>query len=139
MARWWRQMFWIAPLLAAIGFFSYYLFFAQYPALRDFPWLNLPLLILAVALSLLGTAKTWFVSRPWRKIANGLAFSFSGSLLALFVFYVFILSYQMPEGKGLAAVEKLPEVSLVNASGEATSPIPPKGKKALITFIRGYW
>ena len=37
---------WLGPLISVAGTVSYFQFFARFPALRDFPWINLPLVVI---------------------------------------------------------------------------------------------
>ncbi len=49
-----RHALWLAPLITFVGFVSYYLVFVNIPALRDFPWVNLPLVALGAVLAIVG-------------------------------------------------------------------------------------
>ena len=61
MKRSWNPSVWLGFVLVFVGMLSYPLFFARFPATRDFPWANL--LIIALALLLLG----WGVARAFRQ------------------------------------------------------------------------
>ena len=55
MKRNWNWAVWAGASLVFLGVISYPLFFVRFPALRDFPWANLPISVFAVlALALSG-------------------------------------------------------------------------------------
>lgn len=130
---------WLGPVLAIAGFLSYFLFFVQWAALRNFPWVNLPLLIVALALSGYGLYRAW--SGGWgKKTAGILSTLFSGALLGLFVGYVFGLSYGVPPADQAAQTgSALPSMVLVANDGTEVNVQEAAGEKLLLVFFRGYW
>lgn len=52
---------WIGPLITLAGAVSYFTVFSRFAPLRDFPWLNLPVVLAGLALSALAF---------WRAIAR---------------------------------------------------------------------
>jgi len=50
MVRRFNWPLWAGFLLALLASFSYFAFFVQFPATRDFPWVNLALFVLAAML-----------------------------------------------------------------------------------------
>jgi len=46
MKRNWNWAVWTGAALVFLGVISYPLFFVRFPALRDFPWANLPMVAL---------------------------------------------------------------------------------------------
>ena len=55
---------WLGPLLTFTGMITYFQVFARFPVLRDFPWVNLPVVMLGLGLTVGGM---WIAfSRPTR-------------------------------------------------------------------------
>jgi len=68
---------------------SYPLFFARFPALRDFPWANLPIIALGLVLLALGLVRAFRRSDLYRgklfgSVLAALALAFSGFFLYAF-------------------------------------------------------
>ena len=59
MKRSWNWAVWSGVLIVLAGILSYPLFFIRIPALRDFPWANLPLIALGLVLIGLGVARAF--------------------------------------------------------------------------------
>jgi len=139
---WWRRhASWLGPLITLFGFLSYFLYFYQYPATRDFPIVNLPLVLLGLGLSALGC---WSLlknrARLLRKLLGGLGLLFSFGLTGLLIFYVFYYSYQLPESTAAPAVKTpAPDFTLTDANGEPVTLSSLRGKKVIIDFYRGNW
>lgn len=138
-----RHSLWLAPLITFVGFVSYYLVFARIPVLRDFPWVNLPLVILGASLAIGGLFRGWKDSRWMRRVFLLGGTVFSVGLAALLALYVFVISNQMPSAE--MAAEKLvagsmaPEFSLTDANGNAVSLADYRGRKVVLSFYRGFW
>ncbi|MEM9018774.1 MAG: hypothetical protein AAGC68_17325, partial [Verrucomicrobiota bacterium] len=114
-----RHAFWLAPLITFLGFVSYYLIFANYPALRDFPWINLPLVLFGAALAIGSIGCIWKNASRFRKVLHLLAAVFSAAIAGLLIHYVFILSSQMPEEtETTRSLREAPDFTLVAADGE---------------------
>ena len=89
---------WIGPLVTLAGAVSYFAFFARFPALRDFPWVNLPVVLLGLGLSALGLTRAYKRTSSYRgKILGPIGLVVSGLLSSAFVFYIFGLSFWLPE------------------------------------------
>lgn len=135
-----RHAFWIAPLLGFVGFVSYFLVFAKWPATRDFPWVNLPVVLAAVALGFAGLGNAWKTGRWRTKLLH-----FGGScaalaLAGLLCFYVFSFSATMPEATEEAvAMDMAPNLSLPDARGETVTLESFRGGPVLLLFYRGFW
>ena len=141
MSRRFNHLGWIGPILALAGAVSYFTYFARFPGLRDFPWVNLPLALAGLGVS--GVA-------VWRSIARrdewrGLILAPLGLLLALacsgfLMAYVFFLSNALPAptptSTGLAA---LPDLALADQEGRTVRLTDFRGRKLVLTFYRGYW
>lgn len=132
---------WLGPVVVFVGAVSYFTWFARFPALRDFPWVNLPLVAGGLALSAWGAWRAF--SRPGRflgKALGSLGLAFSLGLGTLFVAYVFVLSYQLPGPTRTAlGIERAPEFSLPDHRGRPVRLADLRGRKVVITFYRGHW
>lgn len=135
-----RHAFWIGFLITFAGFVSYFLVFARYPLFRDFPWINLPMTLLGLGLCLLGLVKRWGASRWFGKSAHLLGTTASVIITALFLGYVFGISYQMPEpGEKTLTLEKAPPIVLEDAEGDTVRLEDFAGQTVVLTFYRGHW
>lgn len=140
---------WLGFLLSLFVSISYPFIFAQWPITRDFPWANLLLFVIAVALVIMGIRRAFAPDRRfWSKVGASFLTALSVLVLGLFIFSTFILPRWLPESKGAPhAGQKAPEFTLTDTSGTRvslsellTTPIngnPPKG--VLLVFYRGYW
>ena len=140
--KWWRNhLLWFAPLLTFSAGISYFTVFARYPVLRDFPWLNLPLVLVGFLLSVLAFVRTFSRrSRINRKLiaATGLLFSFA--IASLFCAYIFYLSYQLPApAETTLSIETAPGITLIDHTGREVSLSQYQGRKLILTFYRGHW
>jgi hypothetical protein len=132
---------WIGPLVTFVGGVSYFTFFARFPALRDFPWVNGPIVLVGVGLTALGL---WCaLARPdiYRgRVLGSLGLGFSLIVGGLFFAYVFYLSYLLPAPTAVSdSLERAPEITLTAHDGRAVSLVDLRGQKAVIVFYRGYW
>ncbi len=136
-----RHGIWLGPLVVFLGTISYFLLFARFPSLRDFPWVNLPIVLIGLALS---TAALRIAFRPptaaRRKIAAIAGFAVSLLLTLLFHAYVFFLSYQLPEPTTVAQAQDIaPDFSLPDHNGKTVKRSDFLGRKLVIVFYRGHW
>ena len=133
---------WIGPVVTFVGALSYFLFFVQFPDLRDFPWVNFPLISAGLLCSLAGLRRVFSHSgyQFLSKAFASLGFLFSLALGALFCFYIFDLSYQMPGAEGVPQVaDSAPSFLLIDQDNQAVNLANVQGKKLVIAFYRGYW
>ena len=136
-----RNLAWIGPAVAFLGVVTYFMWFARYPALRDFPWLNLPLVLLGLALSFLGVVAVFRAGRPWsRKLAAGSGLVLASALATLFVGYVFFLSSMIPEPRrDTLEMAAAPSAALTDAGGAVVDLADYRGRRIVLVFYRGYW
>jgi hypothetical protein len=136
-----KNFAWIGPALTFAGVVTYFMWFARYPLLRDFPWLNLPLVVLGVVLSFLGVKAVFAAKRPLsRKLGAGAGLVLSAALATLFIGYVFVLSSMIPEARQeTMAMAAAPSASLTDAGGAVVDLSDYRGRKAVLVFYRGYW
>ena len=139
--RWPKHAVWIGPLLTVVGAMSYFLFFVRFPSLRDFPVVNLPLVLLGLALTAAGCVQMFRRhSRVLGKAFASLGLLLSAAVAGLFSFYIFFLSYQMPAA---AAVPELgvaaPDFALVDQNDSPVQLSDFRGSKVVLVFYRGHW
>ena len=139
--RWPKHVVWMGLLITLVGFLSYFLYFYQFPATRDFPVVNLPIVALGVAFTASGC---WSVfkhgHRSLGKALAGLSLLLSLGVGGLLIFYVFYYSYQLPASVGAPALETAaPDFTLLDQSGKEVSLSELRGKKVIIDFYRGNW
>ncbi|MGH9929614.1 MAG: hypothetical protein ACREA9_10390 [Pyrinomonadaceae bacterium] len=158
---------WSGFLLSVFAFLSYPLLFVRFPVTRDFPWANLLLFGVAVALVVFGVRRAFASDRshPLRsKIAGGVLATLSVVILGLFVFTAFIMSRWLPASHGAPQVgQRAPDFILTDTTGRqvslsdllsspldastGTAGVPPANERegriapkgVLLIFYRGYW
>ncbi len=47
-----NHLVWLGLLISLVGLVSYFTFSARFPVLRDFPWLNLPMVLVGLGVSI---------------------------------------------------------------------------------------
>ena len=134
-----RHAAWLGPLIAVPGFLSYYLFFARYPAFRDFPWANLLLLAGAVALSVVGLRRVW-AGGALAKLGGVAGLVVSAGLTGLLAFYCFVLSYQLPDASHAARRgQPIPTMVLASHDGTPFDLGAASREPLVLVFYRGFW
>ncbi len=124
---------WVGALISLIGLISYFTFFARFPALRDVPWLNLPLVLVGLAVS------AWAVLRR-RSVWSIAGLALSAICAGLLAFYVFVLSYGLPGTERVVRVgEPAPTFALPDHEGRTTSLDQYRGSSLVLVFYRGFW
>ena len=136
-------LIWAGFLLSLIAFLSYPFVFVRFPVTRDFPWANLVLFGIAMALLLLGVRRAWKPdtgivesttplgsgestpavkkSRRSKIVASVLA-TLSVAILGLFIFSTFIISRWLPASHGAPRIgQKAPDFTLLDTNGKAVS------------------
>ncbi len=159
MKRSWNANIWVGFVLVLIGAISYPLFFARFPATRDFPWANLAILALALVLLGVGLARAFRRPDLYRGKIFGRVLGIAAAAIAVFFCYgVFYATRQIPASHGAPQVgQAAPDFTLpdlknvpVNLSGVLSSPFAPNGAigaaigsertaAAVLIFYRGYW
>ena len=136
-----NHLIWIGPAVTVAAVLSYFMVFARYPILRDFPWLNLPLAALGVGLS---AAAVWRAARRSEvfrgKVLAPLGFALSLLLGSLFVYYIFGLSYLVPPPtEATLSLVRAPGFALASSGGETVRLDDYRGRKVVLVFYRGVW
>lgn len=133
---------WLGPVVTFAGVVSYYLPpIVLVPALRDFPWLNLPIALAGVALSVLGAYRAWLRSDVFRgRLSGTIGLVLSLALGSVYVAYVFSLSYMLPdETTTTAGMSVAPEFALLDQHGKTVRLGDHAGRKVVLVFYRGHW
>jgi hypothetical protein len=133
-----NHLLWIGPVLVFAGFVSYFQVFARFAVLRDFPWVNLPLLWIGVALSAFGVLRAFRTGRG--KILGAIALLFAVLVAGLFHAYVFWFSYRMPGATPTTTAMILaPDFTLSDQHGRPVTLSDLRGGNVVLVFYRGHW
>ena len=132
---------WLGPLITFAGMFSYFSLFARFPPLRDFPWVNLPMVLIGLALSVVGFSRAFTRgSGWWVKVAGSLGLALSLLFGGFLIVYVFAISYSLPAASAIAtALEQAPDFSLEDSKGRMHRLSDYRGSKVVLVFYRGHW
>jgi hypothetical protein len=132
---------WLGPCLTFFGAVSYFTFFVRYPSLRDVPWVNIPLVLAGVGLSMLGLWRAW--RRPTvfgGKLLGSVGLVFSLFLGALFLFYVFHYSPRLPTRTTTSlSLTEVGDFRLTDHLGRTFHLRELDGRKVVVVFYRGHW
>jgi len=143
MKRSWNWPIWVGFLVVAAGLVSYVPIFAQFPATRDFPWVNL--LMFAVGLVLLGVGLQRAYGRRERyrgRVFGPLLALLSVAGIAFFVWGIFIVARDLPASASAPHVgQKAPDFTLPDQDDKpvALTDLLSGSKAALLIFFRGFW
>ena len=135
----WNHALWLGPVIALIGFLSYYTFFVQWPLFRDVPWANLLILTFAIGISITGVRRAW-PEGGWRRGAGVFGVFASVSLTVMLLVFCFVLSYQLPAAE-LAVKQggEIPGATLVSNDGSRVNLAEAAGDRLILVFYRGFW
>src|ERR1700741_3141015 len=140
---------WLGFVLSVFAFVSYPFIFANWETTRDFPWVNIPLFVLALILLFIGLRRGFARGRgPGSKIVASIVTTFCLLVVAMFIFTSFIASRWLPASANAPQVnQKAPAFTLTDTSNKRISltdllsqPINNKAPRGLLlVFYRGYW
>ena len=123
-----------------LGFLSYFMVFAKYPLTRDVPWVNLPIMLIGLWMAWKYRWRNRKARLTRTRIFSSLLLTGSILIVALFCFYVFVYSYQLPKADSGLAVQQQPAAfTLKDHQGNDISLADYRGKNLIISFYRGYW
>jgi len=140
---------WLGFVLTIFAFVSYPFIFANWAPTRDFPWVNIPLFIVALVLLFFGVRRAFAPGRRLvSKIVAPIVATISVLVIVMFVLTAFVVSRWLPPSTNAPQVnQQAPEFTLkdtgnkpVSLAALLTEPInnkPPRG--TLLIFYRGYW
>ena len=133
-----NHLAWIGPLITFLGMVSYFLVFVRWPVLRDFPWVNLPLVLAGFVASVAA-----FRRRRREALVSLLSawsgLGFSTLVAGLFCFYVFSYSSTLPAAGSTLQIDRAPDIALANQHGDVVSLADMRGKNVILVFFRGFW
>ena len=145
MKRRWNWPIWGGFLVVVAGLFSYG-FFARFPIARDFPWANLLLFGIGVALLVVGLFRAFGRPQIYRgKILGSIFAAIAVLVVALFSYEIFYVLRQVPASTGAPSVgQKAPDFLLLDQNGKPVGLGDllrgPSGPKAVaLIFYRGFW
>ena len=142
MKRNWNWPIWVGFVAALGGLFSYG-FFARYPITRDFPWANLLLFGIGVALLIFGLFRAFGRPQVYRGKISGSILATLGILIFAFFSYVFFYELrQVPPSTGAPRVgQKAAEFTLPDQDGRdvSLSDLVSSSKAVALIFYRGFW
>ncbi|MCP4654516.1 MAG: redoxin domain-containing protein [bacterium] len=132
---------WLGVLITLFGAFSYFGPLSRFPVLRDFPWINLPLVLVGLLFSSWGLWRAVKPSAIYRgKILGSLGFALSLLLTVVFHWYIFDYSYDVPAPNDAVPIRSAaPDFALTDHDGKSVRLGDYRGKKVVLTFYRGHW
>jgi hypothetical protein len=134
-----NHLLWLGPLLAVFGCLSYFLLFARWPLFRDTPWLNLLILVGAVALSFAGLRRAW-PQGGWRRIGAIAGLGVSALFGVALLLYCYRLSYDLPSADlAVASGERIPAITLPAQDGRPVDLAEAAAGPLVLVFYRGFW
>lgn len=162
MKRSWNPAIWEGFALVLIGVLSYPLFFIRFPFTRDFPWANLLLLVIALALLFAGLRRAFQHPDAYRgKISGSILAVLAVFVTGLFLYSIFYMAKQLPASAGSPKVGAVaPDFTITDSLGHPVTlsdllqlpfrtndwpaialGAPPSDKTAglVLIFYRGYW
>ena len=126
--------------IVLLGFLSYFMVFAKYPLTRDFPWVNFPIMLIGLWMAWKYRWRNRKARLTRARIFSSLLLTGSILIVALFCFYVFSYSYQLPKSSNGLALEQQPKAFTLNDhQSNDVSLADYRGKNLIISFYRGYW
>jgi hypothetical protein len=142
MKRNWNLSLWIGFLLILAALFSFP-FFVQFPATRDFPWVNLLLFAVGGALLIRGLIRAFGQPAAYRgKVSGSILTLLSLAGFGLFAYGVFYMGRHLPASTGAPKVgQHAPDFSLPDQTGKliTLADLTSAGHGAILIFYRGHW
>lgn len=142
MKRRWNWAVWIGFVVAVGGLFSYQ-FFAQFPITRDFPWANLSLFGIGLALLIVGLFRAFGRPQVYRgKVFGSIFTAIAVLIFAFFSYEIFYALRQVPASTGAPRVgQKAPDFFLLDQNGTPVGfgDLLSNSNGAVLIFYRGFW
>ena len=136
---------WTGFLLSLFAFLSYPTLFVQWPLTRNFPWVNILLLVLAIVLLFFGLKRAFAPGRgAISRVGAVLLGVISAMSLALFILVAFVSATWLPKSEAAPKVgARAPDFTLTDTAGKRISLADLRGadgtRGVLLIFYRGYW
>jgi hypothetical protein len=157
--RSWNPALWVGFVLVLIGTASYPLFFIRFPVTRDFPWANLLLIAIALALLAVGLHRAFWRPEAYRgKISGSILGALGLAFAGLFLYVIFYAARQLPASAGSPRAGRVaPDFTVPDSLGHpvtlsalldspfGTNDWPSEAAGAsrangvVLIFYRGYW
>ncbi len=135
-----NHLIWIGPLVGFAAILSYFMVFARFPDLRDFPWVNFPMALLGVGLSATAVWRAFRRSDIFRgKILAPLGLVISLIFGCFFLYYIFGLSSLPGASDTTLQLTEAPEFSLTSSDGTTVRLSDFQGRNVALIFYRGFW
>ena len=142
MKRRWNWPIWAGFVLVVAGLFSYGIF-ARFPITRDFPWANLLLFGIGIALLLVGLFRAFGGPQIYRgKIFGSIFAAIALVLVGLFSYEIFYVLRQVPASSGAPRIgQKAPDFLLLdqNEKPVGLGDLLSNSKGVALIFYRGFW
>jgi cytochrome oxidase Cu insertion factor (SCO1/SenC/PrrC family) len=142
MKRNWNGFVWGGFAVVLLAAFSF-LFLIRFPAMRDFPWLNLLLFAAGALLLAAGLRRAFLQPDRYRGKVSGVILSLlSLAIFGLFYYGTFVLTADIPSASSAPRPgATAPDFTLSDATGRpvALSDLLKKNRAVLLIFYRGYW
>src|SRR6476469_5289333 len=142
MKRKWNWPIWVGFVVVVAGVSSYG-FLARFPITRDFPWVNLLLFGIGIALLIAGLFHSFGRPQVYRgKIFGSIFTAIAVFLVAFFSYVIFYVLHQVPASAGAPRVgQRAPDFLLLDQNGKPVGlgDLLPNSKGALLIFYRGFW
>ena len=111
MKRKWNWPIWVGFVVVVAGLFSYG-FFGRFPTTRDFPWANLLLFGIGIALLIVGLFRAFGRPQIYRgKIFGSIFTAIAVLVVAFFSYAIFYVVRQVPASAGAPRVGKRHQTS----------------------------
>ena len=142
MKRSWNGLIWAGFAVILLAAFSF-LFLIRFPAMRDFPWLNLLLFAAGALLLAAGLRRAFLQPDRYRGKVSGVILSLlSLAIFGLFYYGTFVLTADIPPASSAPRPgATAPDFTLSDATGRpvSLSDLLKKNRAVLLIFYRGYW
>ena len=145
MKRKWNWPIWVGFVVVVTGLFSYG-FFVRFPTTRDFPWANLLLFGIGIALLIVGLFRAFGRPQVYRgKIFGSIFAAMAVLFVAFFSYVIFYVLHQVPASAGAPHVgQRAPDFLLLDQNGKPVGLGDllrgPSGRKPVaLIFYRGFW
>ena len=142
MKRNWNGFVWGGFAVVLLAAFSF-LYLIRFPAMRDFPWLNLLLFAAGALLLAAGLRRAFLQPDRYRGKVSGVILSLlSLAIFGLFYYGTFVLTADIPSASSAPRPgATAPDFTLSDATGRpvSLSDLLKKNRAVLLIFYRGYW
>jgi AhpC/TSA family len=139
-----NALIWIGFAILVAGLFSYPFLFGI-PALRDFPWVSIAAILVAVPVFGVGFVRAWRKPDQYRgRVAGTILAVLAIALIGVFVDATFVGARRVPASKGAPQVgSRAPDFTLPDQDGNPVTLskvlADAKPRAVVLVFYRGFW